>query len=161
MQRGAVGLLEIALASRAGALPPGATTRMPVGTEIAQPHPAPIGTGGLRAKMRRRVHLARAAPHGDDARWWGAGSLWARHSCLRTGLAVGRAGMARKGLRDPRALAGWWYALGWPRDACGVTTGPGSLHHAAQPEQTVVYRLRADNVTMQAITSTPPHGTSC
>ena len=25
----------------------------------------------------------------------------------------------------------------------------------------VVYRLRADNVTMQAITSTPPHGTSC
>src|SRR5207249_11460524 len=29
------------------------------------------------------------------------------------------------------------------------------------PDCSVVYRLRADNVTMQAITSTPPHGTSC
>src|SRR5882672_11554382 len=42
MERRAVGLLEIALASRAVELPPGATTRMAVGTEIAQPYPAPI-----------------------------------------------------------------------------------------------------------------------
>src|SRR5207247_9936439 len=142
--------------SRAGELPPGATTRMPVGTEIAQPHPAPIGTVGLRAKMRRRVHLARAAPHGDDARWWGAGSLWARHSCLRTGLAVGLAGMCRTGLRDPRALAGWWYALGWPRDACGVTTGPGSLQHAAQPEQTQQHQLGEKEVGYHCVA--PFHG---
>jgi len=141
MQRGAVGLLEIAPAAAAMQLAPWSTVGMPIGTDIAQPHPAPIGTGGLRAEMRRRVHLARAATRGDDAGWWGAGRLWTRHSCLRTGLAVGLVGEARKGLRDPRALTGWWYELGWPRDACGVTTGPGSMQHAAQPEQTQQHQL--------------------
>jgi len=102
------------------------------------------------------VDLARAATRGDDAGWWGAGRLWARHSGLRTGRAVGRAGEARKGLRDPRALAGWWYALGWPRDACGVTTGPGSMQHAAQPEQTQQHQLVEKEVGYHRVA--PFHG---
>src|SRR5712691_7098689 len=135
------GLLEIAITTRAMQLAPQPTAGMPIGTEIAQPHPTPIGTVGLRAAMRRRVHLARAATRGDDVGWWSAGRLGVRHSCLRTGLAAGLVGEARKGLWDPRALTGWWYELGWPRDACGVTTGPGSMQHAAQPEQTQQHQL--------------------
>src|SRR5262249_31437683 len=141
MQRGAMGLLEVAATAGAMQLPPGATVGVTVGAEIAEPHPALIRTGWIRAEMRRRVHLARAAPRGDDAGWWGAGRLGTRHSCLRTGLAVGLVGEARKGLRDPKALTGWWYELGWPWDACGVTPGPGSMQHAAQPEQTQQHQL--------------------
>src|SRR6266446_10708623 len=137
-------------------LAPWSTVGMLMGTDIAQPHPAPIGTGGLRAEMRRRVHLARAATRGDDAGWWGAGRLWVRHSGLRTGLAVGLVGEARKGLRDPRALAGWRYALGWPRDACGVTPGPGSMPHAAQPEQTQQHQLVEKEVGYHRVA--PFHG---
>src|SRR5262249_62148949 len=83
-------------AAPAGArqLAPGAAVGVSVGTDIAEPHPAPRGTGGLRAELRRRVHLARAATRGDDAGWWGAGRLGARHSGRRTGLAVGLAGEA-------------------------------------------------------------------
>src|SRR5262249_50091475 len=73
-----------------------------------------------------------------------------------TGRAVGRAGEARKGLRDPRALPGWWHALGWPRDACGVTTGPGSMQHAAQPEQTQQHQLVEQEVGYHRVA--PFHG---
>src|SRR5262249_27449618 len=136
-----MGLLEVAATAGAMQLAPGAAVGVTVGTDIAEPHPAPIGTGGLRAELQRRVHLARAATRGDDAGWWGAGRLGAWHSGLRAGLAVGLVGEARKGLRDPRALTGWWHELGWPRDACGVTTGPGRMQHAAQPEQTQQHQL--------------------
>jgi len=85
--------------------------------------------------MARGVHLAAASARGDDVRWWGAGGLRARRGGVLTRVAMGLVGEARKGLRDPRALTGWWYELGWPRDACGVTTGPGSMQHAAQLEQ--------------------------
>src|SRR5262249_32012387 len=156
VQRGAMGLLEVAATAGAMQLAPGATVGVTVGTDIAQPHPAPIGTGGLRAELRRRVHLARAATCGDDAGWWGAGRLWTRPSGLRTGLAVGRVDEARKGLRDPRALPGWWYALGWPRDACGVTPGPGSMQHAAQPEQTQEHELVEQEVGYHRVA--PFHG---
>src|SRR5262249_17213392 len=136
MERRAVGLLEIALTSRAVELPPGATTRMAVGTEIAQPHPAPIGTVGLRAEMRRRVHLARAATRGHDAGWWSAGRLGSVRVGLLRGGTGGLAGEARKGLRDPRALAGWWERLGEPLEVCDVTAGPGIMPHTTEPEQT-------------------------
>src|SRR5262249_11756679 len=108
MERGAMGFEEVALAGRAMQLPPGTTARMPVGTEIASPHPAPRGTVRLGAEVRRRVHLARAAARGHEAGWRAPGRLGARHNGLHTGLAAGRVGEARKRLRDPRALAGWW-----------------------------------------------------
>src|SRR2546426_373012 len=78
MPRRPVGLEEITTTARAMQLAPWSTVGRPIGTEIAQPHPALIGTGGLRAAMRRRVHLARAATRGDDTGWGGAGRLWAR-----------------------------------------------------------------------------------
>src|SRR5262249_60988699 len=97
VQRGAMGRLEVAATAGAMQLAPGAAVGVTVGTDIAEPHPAPIGTGGLRAELQRRVHLARAATRGDDAGWWGAGRLGAWHSGLRAGLAVGLVGEARKG----------------------------------------------------------------
>src|SRR5256712_9138514 len=97
MERRAVGLLEIALASRAVELQPGATTWMAVGTEIAQPRPAPIGTGGVRAELLRGVHLARASPAGDDRQWGGRWQgLWSLGRLL-TGRTVRLVEEARKG----------------------------------------------------------------
>jgi hypothetical protein len=69
---------------------------------------------------------------------------------------MGLVGEARKGLRDPRALTGWWYELGWPWDACGVTTGPGSMQHAAQPEQTQQHQLVEEEVGYHRVA--PFHG---
>src|SRR5215471_20101456 len=69
---------------------------------------------------------------------------------------MGLVGEARKGLRDPKALTGWWYELGWPRDACGVTTGPGRMQHAAQPEQTQQHQLVEQEVGYHGVA--PFHG---
>src|SRR5262249_27721546 len=52
MQRGTMRLLEIAPAAGAMQLAPRSTVGMPIGPDIAQPHPTPIGTGGLWAEMR-------------------------------------------------------------------------------------------------------------
>src|SRR5262245_38609622 len=57
MQWCAVGLLEIATAVGAMQLAPQSPAGMPVGRDIAQTEPAPIGTGRLGAEVRRRVHL--------------------------------------------------------------------------------------------------------
>jgi len=47
MQRRAVGLLDIATAAGAMQLAPGATVGVTIGTDIAEPDPAPIGAGVL------------------------------------------------------------------------------------------------------------------
>jgi hypothetical protein len=132
MERRAVGLLEIALARRAVELPPGATTRMAVGTEIAQSPPALIGTGGIGAELLRGVHLARASPAGDDrqrgGRWQG---LWGLGRLL-TGRTVWLVEEARKGLRGAGALA---RCLGSQR-RCGAggraAIGPHDVEHKTQ-----------------------------
>src|SRR5712691_7868392 len=99
MQRRAVRLEKIALASRAVELPPGATTRMPVGAHVAPIHPAPIVAGGIGAELLRGVHLARASPAGEDrqrgGRWQG---LWGLGRLL-TGRTVRLVDEARKGVR--------------------------------------------------------------
>src|SRR5215471_13894436 len=156
MQGCAMGFEDIATADGTVQLAPGTAIGMAIGPDIPATYPATIVTVGGGAEVRRRVHLARAATRGDDTGWWGAGRLGARHSCLRTGLAVGLMGEARKGLRDPRALAGWWHALGWPRDACGVTAGPGSMQHAAQPEKTQQHQLVEKEVGYHRVA--PFHG---
>src|SRR6266705_2910424 len=145
MQRRPVGLEEITTTARAMQLAPWSTVGMPMGTDIAQPHPALIGTGGLRAEMRRRVHLARAATRGNDTGWWGAGRLWARHSCLRTGLAVGLVGEARQGLRVAGALARR-QRLGWPLIPSGTLVWPGSMQHDAEPEESQEHQLGENEV---------------
>src|SRR5712691_7752999 len=69
MPQRAVRLEAIPLADGAVPLPPGAATRMPVGTEVPPASPAPIGAVGMRAAVERGVHLAGPSPRGHDAGW--------------------------------------------------------------------------------------------
>src|SRR6266436_2817668 len=52
------GLLEVAATAGAMPLAPGAAVGVSVGTDIAQPAPAPIGTVRVRAAVHRGVDLA-------------------------------------------------------------------------------------------------------
>src|SRR5216110_2878593 len=118
VKRCTVGLLEVAATAGAMQMSPGATAGMTVGTNIAQPEPAAIATGGIGTEMARGGHLAAASARGDDVRWWGAGGG------LLTGVAVGLGGGAGKGLGGGGGLGGWWERLGEPLDVCGVPAGP-------------------------------------
>src|SRR5262249_58486629 len=80
--------------------------RKSVGINIAQPEPAAIATVGIGTAMARGVHLAAAAACGDDGGWWGAGGLRARRGGVRTRVAMGLVGEARKGLRGTGELTG-------------------------------------------------------
>src|SRR2546425_6833151 len=91
------GLLEIAPAAGAIQLAPRATAGMTVGTDIAQPHPAPRGTDGMRAEVPRGVHLARPSSRGDHAGWRAPGRLTARLDTMCTGVTVGLTNETRKG----------------------------------------------------------------
>src|SRR3989442_6885463 len=97
MQRRAVRLEEIPLAYGAVPLPPGAATRMPVGTEVPPAYPAPIGAVGIGAEVERGVHLARPSPRGHDAGWWAPRRLGSVRVGLHTGGTGGLPGAARKG----------------------------------------------------------------
>src|SRR5207253_477424 len=135
MQRRAVGLLEIAPTARAMPLAPRATVGMAIGTDIAQPHPAPIGTGGMRAEVPRGVHLARAATRGDLAGWRTTGRLGDVLVDLLTGGTGGRAGETRKRLRVAGALARRQQRLGWPLIPCRTIAWPRSMQHDVQPQE--------------------------
>src|SRR2546426_530709 len=113
MQRRAVGLLEIAPAARAIQLAPRATAGMPIGTDIAQPHPALIRTVRMRAEVPRGVHLARPSPRGHEAGWRSCGGVRVRGGGVLTGGTEGPAGEARKRLRVAGVLARWQDGLGW------------------------------------------------
>src|SRR3989475_8144691 len=129
VKRCPVGLLEVAATAGAMPLAPGATAGMTVGTNIAQPEPAAIATGGIGTEMARGVHLAAASARGDDGRWWGAGGLRARRGGVLTRVAMGRVGEARKGLRGTGGLAGWWERLGEALGGLGVAAwARRSLH---------------------------------
>src|SRR2546427_12877448 len=101
MQRRAVGLLEIATTARAIQLAPRATAGMTVGTNIAQPEPAAIATGGIGKEMARGVHLAAASTRGGDGGWRGAGGRRARRGGVVTRGGIGPLGGARKVVRGP------------------------------------------------------------
>ena len=108
-----MGLLEVAATAGAMPLSPGATVGMSIGTDIAKPYPAAIGTVRLGAEVRRDVHLARTATRGDLAGWRATGRLGCVRVSLLTGGTRGRAGEARKRLRVAGALARWHARLGW------------------------------------------------
>src|SRR2546427_800369 len=59
------GLLERAITARAMQLPPGAAVGVTVGTDIAEPSPAPRGTVRIGAEVPRGVHLARPSSRED------------------------------------------------------------------------------------------------
>src|SRR6266481_4376129 len=135
MQRRAVGFLAIATTAGAMQLAPGATVGVTIGTDIAEPDPAPIVAGGMGAEVPRRVHLARAAARGHDTGWRAPGRLGSVRVGLRTGGTGRRAGEARKGLRVAGALARRRQRLGWPLISCGAIAWPRMIQHDAEPEE--------------------------
>src|SRR2546428_457919 len=120
MERRAVGLLEIALASRAVELPPRAAARMTIRTEIAPAHPASIVAVRMGAAMLRGVHLAWPSPAGSDRRRGEGGgqSRWFLRR-LRTGRTVGLACETRKRRRVPGGLARGAATVGGPAPMAG------------------------------------------
>src|SRR5205809_2310794 len=88
MKDRAEGLEEIAATGDAQQLPPGTTTRMAIGPEIAPADPAPIGTVWVGAAMRGGIHLAAASSHHDEARGWGCSGVWAGVTPMCTGVAM-------------------------------------------------------------------------
>src|SRR5216684_6983356 len=129
MQWRAVGFLEIATTAGAMQLAPGATVGVTIGTDIAEPDPAPIVAGGMGAEVPRRVHLARAAARGHDTGWRAPGRLGAGRVGLLTGGTGGRAGEARKRLRVAGALARWQDGLHWSPLCRRALARPGSMQH--------------------------------
>src|SRR5712691_823306 len=120
---------HVAATAEAIQLAPRAAVGMPVGTDIAQPHPAPIGTVRMGAEVRRRVHLARAGARGHDAGWRATGRLGSMLVGLLTGGTRGRAGEARKRLQVAGALARWQDGLHWSPLCRSALARPGSMQH--------------------------------
>src|SRR2546426_7408959 len=129
------GLLERAITARALQLPPGATTGMPIGTDIAEPDPAPIGTVRMRAEMPRGVHVARPSPRRHDTGWRATGWLGYGLVGLLTGGTEGLAGEARKRLRVAGTLARRRQRFGWLLIPSGTRVWPGIMQHDAEPEE--------------------------
>src|SRR6059058_5719606 len=127
-----MGLLEVAATAGAMQLAPWSTAGMPIGAEIAEPHPALIRTVRMRAAMLRGLHLARPSPRGYDAGWRVTGRLGCVRVGLLTGGTGGLAGEPRKRLQVAGALG---RCLGRP-GRCGASGGAvGGLHHMEHETQ--------------------------
>ncbi|HEY5868779.1 MAG TPA: hypothetical protein VI542_25000 [Candidatus Tectomicrobia bacterium] len=70
----AEGLEKIATTHDTQQLPPGTTTGMAIGAEIAPAHPVLVPTVRIRAEMGGGIDLASSPPRGHDA-WWSCGGL--------------------------------------------------------------------------------------
>ena len=114
---------------------------MPVGTDIAPVHPAPIITGGIGAEMLRGVHLAWASPAGGDqwrgGWWWG---FWVLGHLL-TGRTVRLVAEARKGCGGGGALAARRDGLGWLCLDRHAAAGPGEVQYNTQPQESLDHEL--------------------
>src|SRR5712691_3301895 len=126
------GLLEITTTAHAIQLAPGSTAGMPIGTDIAQPHPALIRTVRMRAAMLRGVYLARPSSRGSHAGWRATGRLGSVLVGLLTGGTGGLAGEARKRLRVAGALARWWQRWGSGRARHDALGWPHTMTHQAE-----------------------------
>jgi hypothetical protein len=136
-----MGFLAIAITARAMQLAPGAAVGVTVGTDIAEPSPAPIGTVRMGTAMLRGLHLARPSPRGHDAGWRATGRLGCGRVSLLTGGTGGLAGEARKRLWVAGALARWRQRLGWPLIPSGTLVWPGIMQHDAEPEESQEHQL--------------------
>src|SRR2546425_8530690 len=103
--------------------------RKSIGTDIAEPDPAPIGTVRMRAEMPRGVHVARPSPRRHDTGWRATGWLGYGLVGLLTGGTEGLAGEARKRLRVAGALARWQDGLHWSPLCRSALARPGSMQH--------------------------------
>src|SRR6266849_8926987 len=124
MHRRAVGLLAIATTAGAMQLAPGAVVGVTVGTDIAEPDPAPIGTGRMRTEMLRGLHLAWPSPRGHEAGWRATRRLGYVFVGLLTGGTGGLAGKTRKRLRVAEAHTRRRQRLGWLLIPCEAIAWP-------------------------------------
>src|SRR5262249_32150606 len=109
--------------------------RKSIGPEIAPAHPAPRGTGGMRAEVPRGVHVARPSPRGHEAGWRATGRLGDVLVGLLTGGTRGLAGQTCKRFRLPRALAGSQRRWGERRARDDALGWPHPMEHTAQPQK--------------------------
>src|SRR5215831_7331853 len=109
--------------------------RKSIGTDIAQPDPAPIVAVGMGTEVARGLHLARPSPRGHDTGWRAPGRLGAVLVALLTGGTGGLAGEARKRRRVAGALARRRQRLGWPLIPCRAIAWPGLMPHDVQPQE--------------------------
>jgi hypothetical protein len=132
---GAMGLQKGASAAGAGPLPPGPTTGMAIGPEVAHAAPAALATVGSQPDLLGGGALPLASSRRDPQRWRGAGRLPARRATLCTGVAGGLAGRADTGLGGAGALAGWRAGLGWGRSHCSGLQRPPPVEPQEHPHQ--------------------------
>src|SRR6266704_6225740 len=112
MKDGSVVLRKVISARGTLELPPEATVGVTVGTDIAEPGPAPIGTGRMGAAMGRGVRRTAAPARGDLAGWRTTRQLGSMLVGLLTGGTGRLAGEARKRLWVAGTLARWHDGLG-------------------------------------------------
>jgi hypothetical protein len=98
-QERAAGLQKVAVPSDAQQLSPGTPMGRAIGAEIAPAPPAPRRTVRIGADMGYGGDRTPAPARHDEARWRRCGSLRARGSAVRTGIAGWLAGEARKEFR--------------------------------------------------------------
>jgi hypothetical protein len=136
MQDGTEGLEKRATTHDTQQLPPGTTTGMAIGTEIAPAHPATIGTVWVWAEMVPGVHLALAATGGGDPwRWRSRGNDREGRRCLLTRATLGFVGETGKRFRLAGAWALWQAGRCWSLRGCRAWTGPGKMQHEKYPEE--------------------------
>jgi len=116
-------------------LSPGTAVGVSVGTDIAEPDPAPIVAGGLGAEVERSVHLAWPSPRGHDAGWRATGRLGSVCVGLLTGGTEGRAGEARKRLQVAGALGRCLGRPGRGGASGGAVVRPHHVEHETQPHK--------------------------
>ena len=133
VEKRAVGLQKVALASRTGALAPEAAAGMAIGPQGAQLPPAPLVTGTVRTKVHRRV--ARSGPSGR--RGHGSRPRGRRRLGLHGGTGTpGAMRLVRQGRECIGLLGAGALGLagrGW-RSGCGrALPGPGERQQAEEP----------------------------
>jgi hypothetical protein len=97
MEDRAVGFITIPLARYTLKLPPGLTTGMAVGADIAQAEPAAIGTIRIGTEMPRRIDGALAASVEEDQWRWRAWGFRTRIDAVLTSLTQGLLEISGKG----------------------------------------------------------------
>src|SRR6266571_28384 len=141
MKDGSVVLRKVISARGTLELPPEATVGVTVGTDIAEPGPAPIGTGRMGAEMGRGVHRTAAPARGDLAGWRTTRQLGSMLVGLLTGGTGRLAGEARKRLGVAGTLGRRRQRLGWPLIPTGTLVWPGIMQHDAEPEESQKHQL--------------------
>ena len=130
-----VGFVEVSAAGDTLQLPPGTTTGMPIGAEVAASEPAIVGTIRGRTEVRLGVDSPLAAAGEANEGRWEVRRLGACCGPLFTGFTKRFMDESRKGLGGWRALAA---ERGRPAGCLGYgpwSVGPPNVHHEADQHE--------------------------